>query len=966
MLILFIIAYYVERQSNKFKQSTSKYVYALSLAIYCTAWTYYGSVGKVSSGGFIFLAVYLGPTLIIFLWPFILRRLIKIKERYKVTSLADLISARYDKSMFIGAFASFGILAGIIPYISIQLKAIIQSMNILIIDDTKKYSSEVTNIDDVGLLIVALMAFFTIIFGLRKLDPSERHYGIMFIVAIESVVKLFALIIIGVFVSYFVFDDISTILNEVSRSAVFKDIGINENSVDYSNWLSIMILSMFAVMFLPRQFHVSVVENSNISHIKTAMWLFPLYLFLITLFTVPIALGGSLLDINHQLNDFYVITIPSSMDKPILSLIAFIGGFSASTSMIMITSMTMAIMVSNYFILPLIEYFPFLNFLKKRLLLIRWVTVTLLIYLGYIFYIYIAKTNLIVNIGLISFTAILQFAPVIIAGLFWEKANKYGAISALISGFIIWFYTLILPQFPQTQWVPINIYDYGLFKLSILKPSELFGLTGFDSIPHAVFWSMLFNISALIIVSLLTKSSESEKKTANDFINILQVSEEINYSGHLESNINIKEKLTIIEEVLNQYIPIRKTRIKMLNLEKKFKLEEKSSINLLELSKLYSYIERILAGTLGTAGAYKVLEKSQIFTEEESNNLSSIYANILKDMKISPEEFSEKINYFKEKEKLLNEHYEQLKEKINERDKEIEARKNAENEIRDLNETLENKVESRTKQLKKSNTDLEDSMNQLKKTQDSLIESEKMASLGELVAGVAHEINTPVGLSLTGITHFISISDKLEKLYNSDELSEEEFKNFIDTSQELAKSININLEKTAQLVRSFKQVAVDQSSDGKRKFNLCGYLDEILLSIKNITKKTKIDININCEKEIIIDGYPGAISQIITNLIMNSIIHAYKKDEKGIIDITLNTEKEDVIITFKDYGKGIKEENKVKIFNPFFTTNREDGGSGLGLSIIYNLITTKLNGHISLETEEKKGTTFIISFPINL
>ncbi len=966
MIMLFMLTYYVEKKAEKLKSSMYKYIYALAFAIYCTAWTYYGSVGKVSSGGMIFLAVYLGPTLVVFLWPIILRRLIKIKEQYKVTSLADLISARYDKSILIGAFVSFGALVGIIPYISIQLKAIIQSINILLIEDTKSFETAKTNIDDVGLIIVVIMALFTIIFGLRKLDPSERHFGMVFVVAFESIIKLLALLIIGFFVSYFVFDDISTILNEASKQGIFKDIGVSENSVDYSNWITVIILSMFAVMFLPRQFHISVVENSNINHIKTLMWFFPLYLFLITIFTIPIALGGSLLDINHELNDFYVLTIPISQNESVLSLIAFIGGFSASTSMIMITSMAMAIMVSNYFILPLIESISYLNFLKKRLLLVRWIIVTLLIYLSYLFYLYVSKNNLIVNIGLISFTAILQFAPVIIAGLFWEKANKLGALSALVSGFSVWFFTLIIPQFAKSEWISSDIINNGFLGIEALKPTALFGLTQFDSIPHAVLWSMFFNISALILISLITKSTKTEKKTANDFINILELKESIEYSGKLEKSIKTKEKLDIFRKILTQYIPHSKVETTIDEIHKKFELKDKEKINIIELSKLYSHIESILSGTLGTAVAYNVLKKSDIFTKEESSSLSNIYLKLIKKMKISPAEFSKKIDYFKEKEKLLNEHYVQLEEKIVQRDKEIEARKEAEEEIKNLNENLEIKVEDRTKKLKEANFELEKSMNELKRTQDSLIESEKMASLGELVAGVAHEINTPVGMSLTGITHFISSSEKVAKLYDKEELSEEEFEEFIKNSQELAKSININLEKTAHLVKSFKQVAVDQSSDGKRKFHLCEYLDEILISLNNVTKKTNIDININCNINLLLNGYPGVISQIITNLIMNTIIHAYDSKEEGKIEITTKEENGLITLIYKDYGKGIKEKFIQKIFNPFFTTNREKGGSGLGLSIIYNLVTTKLNGKIECKSKVGKGTTFTIEFPREL
>lgn len=965
MLFLFVVAYFIEKKNYIFKAAYAPYIYSLSLAIFCTAWTYYGSVGKVASGGLVFLSVYLGPTLIIFLWPIILKRLIRIKELYKVTSLADLISVRYNKSMLIGAIVSFGALVGIIPYISIQLKAVIQSISILIAEDHTQYIESSAEIDSVvGLLIVALMSFFTIIFGLRKLDPSERHFGMVFIVAIESIVKLFALIAVGIFISFFVYPDIQSILNEASTQNIFKAIGEGENNVEYSNWISIMILSMFAVMFLPRQFHVSVVENSNMKHIKTAMWVFPLYLLLITFFTIPIALGGELISGEHALRDFYVLTIPLDMNQPLLSLVAFIGGFSASTSMIMITAMAMSIMVSNYFVLPMIESFKILGFLKRKLLLVRWIIVTVLIYLGYVFYIYVAKTNLIVNIGLISFTAILQFAPVIIGGLFWQKANRYGAISALIAGFGVWFYTLIIPQFERSQWISSIVLEEGLFGIDLLRPTALFGMEGYSSIPHAVFWTMLFNISIFIIVSLLTKSSDLETKVSNDFINILEKKNNENYNGDLEENINVNEKLVLFEKILNQYLSSLKTRTTIAKIKQKFDLDKRHKINILELSKIYSYIERVLSGTLGTAGSYTVLKKSNVFSDEESSSLSQVYASILKNLKISPEEFTQKINYFKEKEKLLSEHYEQLKEKIVERDEEIEARKSAEDEIRTLNETLEVKVEDRTQQLQQSNKDLEKSMGDLKRTQQDLIESEKMASLGELVAGVAHEINTPVGLSLTGITHFISMSESINKQYANGELSEEEFEDFIVTTKELSQSINVNLLKTAQLVRSFKQVAVDQSSDEKREFDLSEYIGEILISLNNVTKKTKIKINVNSPKSLIINGYPGAISQIFTNLIINSLKHAYKKDDENSIDINIKTEDGIVKISFQDYGKGIPLENQSKIFNPFFTTSREDGGSGLGLSIIYNLITTNLKGSISCKSEENIGTIFNIEFPI--
>ena len=274
-------------------------------------------------------------------------------------------------------------------------------------------------------------------------------------------------------------------------------------------------------------------------------------------------------------------------------------------------------------------------------------------------------------------------------------------------------------------------------------------------------------------------------------------------------------------------------------------------------------------------------------------------------------------------------------------------------EIKELNKTLEKKVIERTKELEKS-------LNDLKETQNILIEAEKMASLGGLVAGVAHEINTPVSIGLTGITHFLDITEKIKEDYENENMSKENFEEYINSSSELAALINSNLKKTAQLVKSFKQVAVDQTNEEKRKFNLKEYLNEILFSIHNVTKKTNLTINIECDENIIINSCAGAFSQIFTNLILNSIKHAYKEKEKGTINIYIEKKKTQLELIYKDDGRGIKEENLPKIFDPFFTTNREDGGTGLGLNIIYNIITNTLNGSIKCESEEGKYTKFTI------
>lgn len=290
--------------------------------------------------------------------------------------------------------------------------------------------------------------------------------------------------------------------------------------------------------------------------------------------------------------------------------------------------------------------------------------------------------------------------------------------------------------------------------------------------------------------------------------------------------------------------------------------------------------------------------------------------------------------------------------------------KDAKNEILKLKEELEIKVENRTKELENSNTELQNTLLELKETQDYLIHVEKMASLGDLVAGVAHEINTPVGMSLTGITHFIDISENLQKSYKNEDMSQAEFETYLENSTKLAKSINVSLVKAASLIKSFKEIAVDQSSEAIRLFNMKNYIDEVLLSLHHELKRRKHIIQVECASDLEIKSHPGAFSQIITNLIMNSFIHAFKNDAVGNITIELQVDNNILFLTYTDDGKGIMQENLTKIFDPFFTTNRKYGGSGLGLNIIFNIVNTTLKGKIECSSIEDVGVEFKIVIPL--
>jgi len=290
--------------------------------------------------------------------------------------------------------------------------------------------------------------------------------------------------------------------------------------------------------------------------------------------------------------------------------------------------------------------------------------------------------------------------------------------------------------------------------------------------------------------------------------------------------------------------------------------------------------------------------------------------------------------------------------------------KNANLRNHELNKDLEQKVQDRTVDLEESNDELEQTIINLKEMQEKLIESEKMASLGGLVAGVAHEINTPVGVGLAGITHFVELSKNVKNDYHNNTLSEDRFEKYLESSSKIADLIQTNLERTAQLVQSFKQVAVDQTNEIKRDFELKQYLEDIVLSLNNVIKVKKITVNIDALEKITLSSYPGLFSQIITNLIMNSVKHAFQDTKEGHINITINKKIDNLELLYEDNGKGISEENLGQIFDPFFTTNREQGGTGLGLNIIYNIITNQLKGTISCTSKINIGTLFTISLPL--
>ena len=531
--LLFAIAYYGDKRADAGRSIIANpYIYALSLAVYCTSWTFYGSVGRAATSGIGFLPIYLGPTLMAALWWYVMLKIIRISKQNRITSIADFIASRYGKSQVLGGLVTIIAVVGIIPYIALQLKAISNTFFIVLqypeVMMPDKQSAPLF-LGDNTFYIAMMLAAFTILFGTRHLDATERHEGLVAAVAFESVVKLLAFIAVGLFVTFSLYDGFDDIFSRAAQAVELNALlTFGGETGSYATWAGLTFLSMAAIMFLPRQFQVTVVENVDERHLTKAIWLFPLYLLAINIFVLPIAFGGLLHFPGGSVDaDTFVLTLPIAEGQPWLALFAFIGGLSAATGMVIVETIALSTMVCNDLVMPVLLRMKALRLTERRdlsglLLGIRRGAIVLILMLGYLYFYLAGEAYALVSIGLISFSAVAQFAPAIIGGIFWKGGTRTGAVCGLAAGFLVWTYTLLLPSFAKSGWLPITFLSHGLFGTDFLRPQQLFGLSGLDDITHCLFWSMLANIGCYVGVSLVKGPSAAEHGQATVFVDALK------------------------------------------------------------------------------------------------------------------------------------------------------------------------------------------------------------------------------------------------------------------------------------------------------------------------------------------------------------------------------------------------------------------------------------------------------------
>lgn len=612
LAMLFFVAYRIDNSTRlRLRLINSPTIYALSLAVYCTAWTFFGSVGAASKYDLEFLTIYIGPIIIApFLWV-IYRKFIRIAKAQGISSMADFIANRYDKSITVNRLVTVLLFVGIVPYIALQITGIERAIETLLSWNDKQ-SESFLNHFDIALIVTIGLGAFIVMFTTHRFQNKEQNTGLIGAVAVESIVKLLVFLIFGIYVTYFIFNGQSDLYSSLPDEVLT----INKNN-DYGQWFGMILLSMMAFLFLPRQFEMGIVEISQERQLKRAIWVFPLYLVLINLFVIPIAIAGNQLFEGKGIDgDTYMLAIPLLFDNTWMAALVLLGGFSAASGMIIVSTHAMSKMVSNSILMPVFINRAFiLNRFKERNhkipVFFRRISIFVVLISAYLYYRFVVADFSLISIGLISFVAVAQFAPAIIGGVYWKLGNKKGAIAGISVGFAIWLILLIIPSLFSSDFQ--QIYHYLGVKNSQYDEGAL--------ITTVLFWSLTLNALTYILISIFTRQSILERNQAMIYVDIFK------YSEQIDSTVVWKGKAFFpdVRSLLVRFLGENRTQAELSSFAKRQEIDLE---NQQELDpRIINFSERLLSGIVGASSA-KILVSSVV--KEEKLSMQDV-VNILEE-----------------------------------------------------------------------------------------------------------------------------------------------------------------------------------------------------------------------------------------------------------------------------------------------------------------------------------------------
>ncbi|GGP65278.1 hybrid sensor histidine kinase/response regulator [Shewanella saliphila] len=989
LAMLFVVAQWGQNRAVK-KVSQKPWIYSLSLGVCCTSWAFYGTVGQAATTGAWLAPIYIGSIICLVLaWPMLIRTLQIIKSQ-NLTSIADFIACRFDRSPKLAASVAIVSLLGTIPYIALQLRAISTSFDLL----TGTFQSGIST----AFVVTIVLIIFSVLFGARQLSASKHNHGLVLAIAFSSIVKLFALTAVGIFATFYLFDGFGDLLSQS------QNLEQTTNSDSIYLIVSQVILGAITIYALPQQFHMMMIENNHDEELKSARWMVPLYLLLINIFVLPIALAGQLSFPGGSVGaDTYVLTLPLFYQQAWLGILVYVGGLAAATAMVIVAAIVLSTMISTEILTPLLLRLPKFSSqqtpqLSGILLNLRRIAIAVILLSAFAFERFIDQQNHLASIGLLSFVLLSQFAPAAIGALYWRNATTQGAFVGLIMGSIVWLYTLLLPvTFPEAHWV-----KFGLFDIAWLTPTALFGLTSLDNISHGVFYSLAANIGCFVIISLLKEQSVGEVLQADLFVNRKPVQP--------ERHLSVDDLASLLNRFIN------KDEADAL-LAKAKQLNGKH-----QQQQLVDYTRLKLSGVLGSASTRMVMNAASrvqhvpledvVSIVDEANQIFEFNRELLQsgvenieqgisvvdaDMRLVawnqryielldyPQDFvkaglhiEQLIRFNIDRGIIVGDEAHELVEKrlahmrggsphhfqrtmldgkvLEIRGQampgggfvstfaDITAHIEAEKALQLANETLEKRVESRTQELEKAKAEAEAAN----------------SSKTRFLAAASHDLMQP----FNALTLF---TDMLKQRVKSTEL------------QDLACNIEESLTVVESLLSDLVEISRLDSKSLKTEQSQFA-IDDLLSTLVNEFNALSIQQNIDFNYQVsscFVQSDQRLLRRIIQNFLSNAFHYSPsgKTNEQAahqgkttafIPKVLLGVRRleQSILIQVWDNGPGIPLDKQHAIFNEFerLELTREIPGLGLGLAIC-DRIAKLLNVTISLHSEVGKGTCFSVEIP---